>query len=151
MRQQVKKLNVNGYSFDGYLGCINTIENYYRVNMELLDVEISKELFYKNGYIYTNVKDEPPTKYTETASVTNSMVANGCIIEGNVERCVISRGVKIGKKAVVKDCVIMHKCIIEEGAVLKHVILDKNIEISNGVMLCGSGKKPMVVMKNQKI
>lgn len=151
IHQQVRKLNVNGYAFNGYLGCINSIENYYRVNMELLDVAISKELFYKNGYIYTNVKDEPPTKYTETASVANSMVANGCIIEGNVERCIISRGVKIAKNAVVKDCVIMQKCIIKDGVVLQHVILDKNIEISSGVILQGSNKKPIVIMKNQKI
>jgi glucose-1-phosphate adenylyltransferase len=149
--QQVRKLNVNGYAFDGYLGCINSIENYYRVSMELLDIEISKELFYKNGYIYTNVKDEPPTKYTETASATNSMVANGCIIEGNVERCIISRGVKIGKNAVLKDCVVMQKCIIEEGAILQNVILDKNIEVSSGIQLCGAPKKPLVIMKNQKI
>jgi glucose-1-phosphate adenylyltransferase len=151
MYLQVRRLHVNGFAFDGYLGCINSIENYYRVNMELLDVEISKELFYKNGYIYTNVKDEPPTKYTETANATNSMVASGCIIEGNIERCVISRRVKIGKDAIVKDCVIMQKCIIEDGAVLQHVILDKNIEISSGIVLCGSHKKPMVIMKNQKI
>jgi len=151
MHQQIRKLNVNGYAFDGYLGCINSIENYYRVNMELLDVEVSKELFYKNGYIYTNVKDEPPTKYTETASVVNSMVSSGCIIEGNIERCIISRRVKIGKNAVVMDCVIMQKCIIEDGAVLQHVILDKNIEISSGVALRGSSKKPLVMMKNQKI
>jgi glucose-1-phosphate adenylyltransferase len=151
IQQQVRRLNVKAFAFDGYLGCINSIENYYRVNMEVLDVEISKELFYKNGCIYTNVKDEPPTKYTETARVSNSMVASGCIIEGNIESCVISRRVKIGKNAVVKNCVIMQKCIIEEGVVLQHVILDKNIEISSGVNLLGSNKKPMVIMKNQKI
>jgi glucose-1-phosphate adenylyltransferase len=151
MHQLVRKLNVNGFAFDGYLGCVNSIENYYRINMELLNVDISKELFYKNGYIYTNVKDEPPTKYTETADVSNSMVASGCIIEGEVERSVLSRRVKIGKNAVVKDCIIMQKCIIEAGAVLKHVILDKNIEISSGVVLQGSSKKPMVIMKNQKL
>ena len=151
MHLQVRKRMVNGFVFEGYLGCINSIENYYRVNMELLDVEIQKELFYKNGFIYTNVKDEPPTKYTETAKVSNSMVASGCIIEGEIERCIISRRVKIGKNAVVKDCVIMQKCIIEEGAVLQHVILDKNIEISSGIVLRGSDKKPMVIMKNQKI
>jgi glucose-1-phosphate adenylyltransferase len=79
------------------------------------------------------------------------MVASGCIIEGEVERSVLSRRVKIGKNAVVKDCIIMQKCIIEAGAVLKHVILDKNIEISSGVVLQGSSKKPMVIMKNQKL
>jgi glucose-1-phosphate adenylyltransferase len=79
------------------------------------------------------------------------MIASGCIIEGNIERCIISRSVKIGKNAVVKDCVIMQKCIIEDGAVLQHVILDKNIEISSGIVLRGSNKKPMVIMKNQKL
>lgn len=149
--KQARKLNVKGYAFDGYLGCVNSIENYYRVNMDMLDIDISKELFYKNGYIYTNVKDEPPTRYTETANVTDSIIANGCIIEGTVQRSIISRGVKIGKNAVVKDCIIMHKCIIEDGASLQHVILDKNIEISSGIQLVGAQQKPMVINKNQKI
>lgn len=151
LHQEIKELNVNGYAFAGYLGCINSIENYYRISMELLDVEISKELFNKNGYIYTNIKDEPPTKYTEAASVINSMVANGCVVEGSVERSILFRGVKIGKNAIVKDCVLMQKCVIEDGAILHNVILDKNTEISRNKMLCGVPNKPVVIMKNQKI
>ncbi len=149
--KQVPKLNVNTYAFDGYLGCINSIDNYYKVNMELLNVDVSKELFYKNGYIHTKVKDEPSTKYTENANVTNSMVANGCIIDGTVEGSIISRGVQIGKNAIVKDCVIMQKCIIEEGAVLQNVISDKNVVISKGKMLCGVSKEPLVILKNKKL
>lgn len=149
--QQVRKLNVNTYAFEGYLSCINSIENYYQANMDMLNIEISKELFYKHGYIYTNVKDEPPTKYMESARVTDSMIANGCIIEGTVERCIISRGVKIGKNTVVKDCIIMHNCKIEDGAVLQHVILDKNTQVSSGTELRGAARKPIVINKNEKI
>lgn len=149
--KKIQDLKVGSYSFDGYLGCINSIENYYRVNMEILDVEISKELFYKNGYIHTKVKDEPSTKYRENSKVVNSMVANGSIIDGTVEGSIISRGVKIGKGASIKNCVIMQKCVIEEDAVLQHVILDKNVVISKGKMLCGVYKKPLVIMKNEKI
>ncbi len=147
----MKNLNVNGYEFNGYVSCINSIENYYKTSMDLLNVEICQELFYNHGYIYTKVKDEPPTKYEESALVKNSFIANGCIIEGRVENSIIGRGVKIKKGVVVKDSIIMQKSIIEESTALKHVILDKNVHISKGKILCGDEKQPLVLKKNLQV
>lgn len=151
INRKVSSLKVNSFCFDGYLGCINSVENYYRINMQLLETDILKELFYKSGYIYTKVSDEPSTKYNENALVNNAMIANGCRIDGIVDGSILARGVSIGKGAVVKDSIIMAKCNIEEGVELQHVILDKNVTISSGKVLRGVFKKPLVIMKNDVI
>ncbi|WP_432404385.1 glucose-1-phosphate adenylyltransferase subunit GlgD [Wukongibacter sp. M2B1] len=149
--QSISKLNVNAYPFNGYLSCVNSIQNYYRTNMELLDIEVSQELFHKNGLIYTKVKNEPPTEYTDSARITNSLVANGCIIEGVVENSIIGRGVKIERGAVVKDSIIMRKSTIEECVYLKDVILDKYVYITKGKVLSGDKSNPFVVKKNMRL
>lgn len=151
IQNNISSLNVNGFSFEGYLSCINSIENYYRASLEIIDVDIAKELFYKNGYIYTRVQDEPPTKYTDNACVCNSILANGCIIDGTVENSVIGRGVIVKKGAIIKNSVIMQKCIIEENTELKHVVIDKNVHIGKNKILCGDNKRPLVLQKNLKL
>ncbi|WBW97147.1 glucose-1-phosphate adenylyltransferase subunit GlgD [Oceanirhabdus sp. W0125-5] len=148
---KINRLNVNAYPFEGYLSCVNSMENYYKTNMELLDINVSHEVFNKNGGIYTKIKDEAPTKYAENSHVKNSVIANGCIIEGTVENSIISRGVRIRKGAVVKDSVIMAKGTVEEDTVLKHAILDKYVHISRHKVLCGDSKKPIILGKNFKL
>ncbi len=148
---KINRLTINAYPFEGYLACINSMENYYRTNMELLDINVAHEVFNKNGCIYTKIKDEAPTKYGENCHVKNSIISNGCIIEGTVENSIISRGVRIKKGVVVKDSVIMAKGIIEEDTVLKHAILDKYVYISRHKVLCGNPKKPIMLGKNLEL
>lgn len=149
--KSIKNLNVNAYPFNGYVSCINSIENYYKTNMELLDIDISDELFHKRGVIYTKTKNEPPTKYADSSNIINSIVANGCIIEGNVENSIIGRGVKIGKGAVIKDSIIMRKSTVEKCVYLNNVILDKYVYITKGKVLSGDKKNPFVIKKNMTL
>lgn len=151
VHNSLDKLKVYGYSFEGYLSCVNSIHSYYKTNMQLLDLNISKELFFRNGLIYTKVKDEPPTKYADNAKVLNSLVANGCIIDGQVENSVIFRSVKIKKGAVIKDSIIMQNCQIEENVLLRHVILDKGVRITQNKQLKGDENYPIVIEKKAMI
>lgn len=148
---RIQELNVNAYLYEGYLSCINSIDNYYLTNMELLNPEKSRELFNKNGIIYTKIKDEPSTLYSDTAHVTNSLISNGCIIEGTVENCVVGRGVKIKKGAIVRNSIIMQNADIDETANLNYAILDKNVVISKKKMLFGHEGNPFVIRKNATI
>ena len=120
---------VGAYEFKGYLQCINSIQSYYNFNLDCLDINVSRELFFNNGLIYTKVKDEGPTKYVEGCKISNSLVANGCIIEGEVENSIISRRVKIKKGAKVKNCIIMQNSVIGPESEISNVIIDKNITI----------------------
>lgn len=147
VHNNLDKLKVYGYEFKGYTACVNSIYSYYKTNMQLLDLETSKELFFRNGLIYTKVKDEPPTKYMGNANVTHSLVANGCIIDGQVENSIIFRSVKIKKGAVVKNCIIMQNCLIEENVLLRNVILDKSVRITEDKQLKGDENYPIVIEK----
>ncbi len=151
IHKNIGKFKVMGYRFEGHLACVNSIQSYYRANMQLLSLPVSKELFFKNGLIYTKVKDEPPTKYTENAKVSNSLIASGGVINGVVENSVIFRGVQIKKGAVVKNSIIMQNCIIEENAFLRNVILDKNVRITKEKQLKGDEKYPVVIEKKAMI
>jgi glucose-1-phosphate adenylyltransferase len=135
------------YEYDGYVAVIDSIENYYQHSMELLHPSLWKQLFLKQSPIYTKVKDEPPTKYTCNAVVNNSIIANGCVIEGHVENSIIFRSVKIDKGAVIKNSIIMQKSHIGRDCVLDSVIIDKDVKVEDGVRLIGSYQLPYVIRK----
>lgn len=142
-----QELTCQTYEYTGYVATINSVSDYYRHSMELLQPEIMEHLFSLNHPIFTKVKDEPPTRYCRDAIVKNAQIANGCIIEGHVENSIIFRGVKIGKGAVVKNSIIMQKSQIGEGAVLDTVILDKDVIINDQVTIHGDAKSPIVIPK----
>jgi glucose-1-phosphate adenylyltransferase len=149
--RNLHSLNVYAYEFTGYLAIINSIHNYYKYSMNLLKPQIWKSLFFQPGLIYTKVKDEPPVEYTEGASVKNSLVANGCIIEGTVENSILFRGVKVRQGAVIKNSIVMQKCVIESDSSLDYVILDKDVFVSTGNRLEGEPQIPMVLTKSSSV
>lgn len=140
-------LACGAYEFVGHLDCINSIKALYDSNVELLNRKINKEIFNEERPIYTKSKDEAPTYYSEKSNVANSIIANGCRIEGMVENCVIGRRVYIGKNTKLKDCIIMQNSRIGDDAVLDNVIADKGSEIRKGEILIGSMMYPLVIKK----
>lgn len=141
------KLKIYGYCHQGYIAPILSLQSYFRSTMDLLKPEIWQELFFKSGLIYTKVKDEPPSKYNDVADVVNSLVANGCHIEGKVENSVLFRGVKVAKGAVIKNSIVMQKGEIGPQVVLENVICDKDVQISTNKHLKGEASYPLVIKK----
>ena len=144
-------LKIHAYMLNGYWRPLTNIQLYYRTNMELLNPKVRLDLLMSRRKIFTKVKDEAPAKYNEEASVKNSIIADGCIIEGTVENCVIFRGVKIMKGAYVRDSIIMQGSVIQQDVNLKHCILDKNVTISPGKTLYGDSEWPLIVGKNVQV
>lgn len=140
-------LNIYGYKFEGYFRNLSSVQMYYKCNMELLNVNLREELFFKHGKIYTKVKDETPAKYNEEAEVSNSVIADGCIIEGIVENSILFRGVEIKRGAIVKDSIVMQGSVIEDGANIQNAILDKDVIITHGKVLKGEPNWPIIVGK----
>ena len=79
------------------------------------------------------------------------LVADGCVIEGEVENCVLFRGVKIGKGAKVKNWVLMQDTVIEENAKVEYVITDKNVRVTAGKTLAGNDSYQVFVSKRQTV
>ena len=140
-------LKVYGYEFEGYYRRIETIKSYFRCNMDLLDYNVRRELFKANP-VYTKTRDDVPAVYRAGNSVKNSLVADGCVIEGSVENCVLFRGVHIGRNASVKNAIIMQDSMVEDAVELENVILDKNVTIRAHGRLIGQVQYPIVIGKN---
>lgn len=142
---------INSFEFKGHIENIRNLKSYYDANLNLLNKKLSHEIFFERGTVYTKSKDEPPTLYTETSDVENSLIANGCIIEGSVENSIIFRGVNVGKGAIVKNSILMQKSEVKEGAIVVNTIMDKYTTIGKGIRIAGSSVMPYVVEKYQKI
>lgn len=140
-----KTLDIRGHLLEGYCVKIQNLESYYRANMQLLDPAIRASLFGGDHPILTRVHDEPPAKYGLSAKVRNSLLADGCIVEGEVENCVLFRGVKIGKGAVVRDSIIMQNTEIGARAQLSYVIADRRCFIKEERVLSGFSSYPVVI------
>ena len=140
-------LKVYGYEFEGYYRRIETIKSYFRCNMDLLDYNVRQELF-KKSPVFTKTRDDVPAVYREGNNVKNSLVADGCVIEGSVENCVLFRGVHIGRNASVKNAIIMQDSEIEDSVELENVILDKNVTVRAHGRLIGQVQYPIVIGKN---
>lgn len=151
MRDVVTEISPNylvcQYEYSGLIEIIESIESYYQASMNILNPEIWKQIYLRERPVFTKVKDEPPTRYLQGATVRNSMVANGGYIEGSVENSIIARGVKLGKGSVVKNSIIMQKCQIEENCVIESAILDKDVKIMRGTTIKGSSDSPAVIRK----
>jgi len=139
------------YEHKDYFSKIDTMVGYYEANMALLDTENRNNLFTKIAPIYTKIRDNGPARFGLESDIKNSLIADGCVIEGKVENSVLCRGVKIGKDAVVKDCVIMQDTVIESKCNISSVITDKNVVISEGKMLTSSSQYPLYIGKKAKI
>ena len=149
--ENLKTLRVGSYAFTGYVGALNGIPSYMEINMDVLRREVSRELFNPERPISTKSQDFAPAKYLPGARVTNSLIPTGCILEGTVENSILCRGVRVGKGAVVRNSIIMQKCVIGDGVVLDHVICDKYTNFHEGTRISGTAEHPATIGKYQEI
>ena len=150
LEKKIDQLDVRGFCYDGYVAHIHDMNSYFEENMRLLKEENINALFSGNQ-IYTKIRDDNPTRYINGAKAKNVMVADGCVIEGEVENSVLFRGVKIGKGAKVKNCVLMQDTVIEDNVSVEYVITDKNVTISEGKSLTGNDTFQVYVAKGQVV
>lgn len=142
-------LNVREYRYHGYWRDIKQSKNcYYRTNLDILNPEIRRELFYEHGPVYTKLKDLPPPKITGTASMSNSVIADGCLVGGKVEDSVLFRDTKVMAGATVRNSVLLEGCLVEEGAYIENVILDKYCTVRSGRSFTGETVDPTVIEKH---
>ena len=149
LSKNLKNLKIYGYHFKGYFGNICNLKSYYSVSKDLLKKEVRDELFNQPGRaIYTKVRDSAPTIYGDEAKISNSLIADGCVIEGEVVNSIIFRGTKVKKGCRVENSILMQDTVVGENIVLNKVITDKNVQIKHKNELSGSDEFPIYVKKN---
>lgn len=131
INEENDNLDIRGLSHKGYFSAVTDFQSYYDANLELLDFAKAKDLFTDEWPIYTVTTDACPVRYIKGSKVKNSVVANGCVVEGSVENSVIGRGVQIGKGASVKNCVILGHAVIGAGVKLEGQVVDKWAKVIN--------------------
>ena len=142
-----EKKNLFAYVFTGYWEDVGTIPSYYATQMELLDENPSFKLYDTRTSIMSNLNDHPAQFVGENGQVENSMVCNGCEIDGKVIHSILSPGVTIGKNAEVYDSILLPDSVVGDGAVLHRVILNEKASIPAGAHV-GSKDKITVVGEN---
>jgi glucose-1-phosphate adenylyltransferase len=144
---ELGRLRVFGFPYEGYAARITTIKAYYAASMDLLNITNFRNVFKPGLYIRTKIKDEAPAKYMEEALAKNSIVPNGCIIEGTVENSILFRNVHVGKNAHVKNSIVMQQSVIGEDAQMDCVICDKNVVVQPEAVLRGTKDNPLCIAK----
>lgn len=142
----LKGMKILGYEHKGFYAGITSLQAYYNSNMAILDKKNRNDLFGDRN-IFTKIRDSAPTKYGNSAIVKNSLIADGCIIEGEVENSIIFRNVKVARGTVVKNSIVMQNTVLGENCTLNCIITDKNVTIKDKRVLSGSENHPFYIGK----
>lgn len=151
LQDKCSELKIMTYEYTKYFSKLNSPASYFKANMELLNPENAKQLFLAGRSVYTKVSDNAPAKYDLNCAVKHSLVADGCIVEGEVENSVLFRGVKIGKGAKVKNCILMQGTVVGDNAELNYLVTDKNVNICENHIITSSPQYPMYVGKGASV
>ena len=141
--------SINVYEYEGVAMFNESIAEYFYNSLSLISKNVRNDLFVANHPVYTKVRDRVPTYYGEGCEIEDCIIADGCILEGEVEESVLFRQVTICKDAEVENCIIMNDSVVGEGAKLKYVILDKDVTVRPGAKLCGTYKNPIIVKRGE--
>lgn len=148
-----KKQNYRTYNYNGYAATVSSFLDYYKQSIYLTrNAEAREQLIGQpNALIFTRVHNSAPTIYREGAKVSDSMIADDCVIEGTVINSVLSRGVVVRRGAVVKDSVLFQGTYVGENASLNCAVTDKSVHISDGVILSGNENMPFYIPKGRRV
>lgn len=145
---RVNRLHIAPYFFDGFAARPQSISSYFQANAALLDPAVRRDLFQPQRPIKTKDRSDPSTYYAPDARSVNSLIADGCVIEGEVENAILFRGVRVEKGAKVSNSILLQGTVVGEGASVSHVIADKSVTVGAQRTLMGSDTYPMSISKD---
>ena len=147
----LQDLRIYAVPHQGYVSRLHSVASYYDINMDMLKEKTRRDLFPASTPVYTKIKDEPSAKYLESATVKNCILGDGCEIGGHIEDSVLFRGVSVGRNTTLKGVIVMQDSVIGQDCHLEHVIIDKLVQIHNGVRLIGTPDFPAIIRKGAVI
>lgn len=151
LQRNIANYRVFVYEFRGFAKTMCSDASYFEANMALLDPGVRAQLFDASRPIYTKVRDDMPARYGLGASVSDSLIADGCVIEGEVQGSVLFRGVHVGRNAVVKNCVVLQDSTVGANSRLNYVIADKKVRIQEERSLQGFESYPVYIAKGSVV
>lgn len=151
-QRSFKTFDMRGYEIKDYAAVMDGPESYVRITKEVVNSpEVRKSLFSASRPVFTKTRDDMPTVYGLESEVKNSLIGDGCVIDGIVKNSVVFRGSKIAAGAVVENSIIMQDSVIGEGATVEYVTLDKRVTVGSGKTLKGTEVYPIYVRKKAQV
>ncbi|NCA97083.1 MAG: glucose-1-phosphate adenylyltransferase subunit GlgD [Bacteroidia bacterium] len=146
-----KLFKVHAMEHIGYARSFDSLEHFVEYSFELLDYRFAHQLFLKDWPIYTITRDTTPTLYGTKTNIRDCFIANGAIVEGKVDHSIISRNVKVGRNASIRNSIILADTVIGENAVINNAVIDKYCSISSGVHIEGLKGAPKYIEQGKKL
>ena len=145
------QLAIHTYTHTGYVARFDSVRDYFDRSMDLLQPEVRRQLFLPDSPIRTKDRSDSSTYYSPDSKVSDSLIADGCTIEGVVENSIIFRGVVVEKGAHIRNCILMQGTTVRAGADLAYAIADKNVTVETGHCLLGNAAFPIAIGKNSTV
>lgn len=142
---------MNVYMFSGYSRHVTSVQEYYRVNMDMLRRGPRDDVFSPERPVRTREHSDTSTYYADKASVHNCLIADGCTIDGDLENCVVFAGCHIGEGVRLRNCIVMQNTVVNKDARMSYVIADKDVVITEGTNLAGCPDLPLIIPKGTKL
>lgn len=148
--KNIDKLRIYGYEMKGFVRVIDSLASFFEANFSLLDRENYQRLF-RSAPVLTKVYEDMPAVYGLGSDVSNSLIADGCVINGTVENSILFRGCRVERGAVVKNSILFPHAFIAEDATLEYCVTDKSVTVRHGKTLVGADTYPVYIGKNIQI
>ena len=141
---------IYGYKIKDYWSNIASVDSYYKTNMDFLKPEVRDYFFHQYPNIYSKVDDNPPAKYNPGCEVKNSLISNGCIINGYVENSVLFKKVFVGENCVIKNSIILNDVYLGDNTHIENCIVESRDTIRANSYHVGEDGVKIVIEKNER-
>jgi glucose-1-phosphate adenylyltransferase len=151
LQRMQSQLNIMVHVHRGYSFRPQSVTDYFKQSMALLRPDVRNDLFSRVRPVRTKVRDEASTYYAPESHVKRSVVADGCVIKGDLENCVVFRGVVVEEGAKLKNCILMQDTLIEKDVELSFAITDKEVVVTKGRGMKGHESYPIAISKGSVV
>ncbi len=153
LARHVPELDIKGYELKApYIRCLDTFEHYYRYSLELLSADVRQRLIRREWPINTKSYDTPPTFYSRTSSVSDSLIANGCVIDGAVKHSILGRSVRVASGAKISNSIIFSDVDIGPDVVIENAVIDRDVRVDTvGITVKGTPEEPVYIKRGDRI
>ena len=151
LRAKKDTLNIRAYIWNGYAAQIRSVREFYERSMQLLQPAIRADLFTPKRPVLAKSVDKSSAYIGVAGHVGNSLMGDGCHVEGTVRNSILFSGVVVEEGAVVDGCILFRDAVVRRGAEISYVIADKNVEIMQNRRLMGYTSHPIVLSKNSRV
>ncbi len=151
--KDLRRKNYKIFRYTDHVAEICSFDDYFKVSMGLIENKSFFNQLFNNQDrpVYTKVRNSAPTYYSKNSYVKDSLIADGCVIEGSVENSILFRGVKVGKDTVVMNSILFQDTFTGENVTLQYVVSDKDVVIRDGVSISGHTTMPVYIEKGRML